>query len=391
MRLRKVALTATGIVLALQLTGAGSLRAAVYPESESAAAAQAEALIGPDETEISQTIEHQSTIPPDGAAEIPVEEGIVPQPVSPAGTLGVGGVRLQCAPTMALTLAGGGARGAAHIGVLKVLEKEGIRPDFISGSSIGAMFGALYAAGVPACELERLSLNGELKKAFFPRNRHLQSLLYGTRYALQRLTFVMKPKIGLYSGKSLEKFVAANLPCGVTRMEDLKIPMAITAIDLVDTRPVWVTRGNIARAVRASSSIPFFYRPINGAGRSLVDGGIRENLPTQIAEAAGAPVVVAVKLHSYLEKQPKSEFDTIFDYADRVTSIIMAEIEGKAVANADVLVEPKVQFMNIHSFNRNDMARAIAAGEQAAIEALPEIKRRLRTGTTAIREGGRQI
>lgn len=417
--LKEVAI-AIGVAFTLQLVGMPSAMAVLYAETAPAAAAQADALIGdvdeaeeeskegvqehavevapenakPEEKtpgqkgdavpgELAPFDAPESTVPDQNLPDPPITQEIVPQPAVPTGGATVRETMQNNGnkkPRLALTLAGGGARGAAHIGVLKVLEREGIKPDFIAGSSIGALIGTLYAAGVPVSEIERSFLDGELRKAFFPRDRRLQSMLYYPRYALQRLLF-MKPAIGLYSGKSIEKYMARHLP--VANLEELKIPTAVTAIDLVDTKALWMSKGSIARAVRASCSIPLFYRPVKGAGQRLVDGGIRSNLPTDLAEAAGAPIVVAVKLHSYLEKQPPSEFDTTFDFTDRITSIIMAEIEGKAVADADVLVEPKVQFMNIHSFNDVEMSKAILAGEEAAIEALPRIRKALRTDQTA--------
>jgi NTE family protein len=304
----------------------------------------------------------------------------VPQPAAPTGVAAaaekVSG-RANGRIRLALTLAGGGSRGAAHIGVLKVLEKEGIKPDFISGASIGGLIGCLYAAGLSADQLEELATNGKLKKAFFPVPERIQSFFYTTRYAMSRMMFI-HPKIGLYSGKSIAKFIDKNLPEGVENFEDLKIPFAVAAVDLVDTKPCWITKGKISTAVRASNTVPFMYRPIGPKnGPQLVDGGIRDNLPTDLAAALGAPVVVAVKLHSYLEKESRKEFDTNFAYADRLTSIFMSEIEAKGVSKADVLIEPKVQFMDMRSFNKEEMSKAIAAGEVAAREMLPELKRRL--------------
>lgn len=284
---------------------------------------------------------------------------------------------------MALTLAGGGARGAAHVGVLKVLDAEGIKPDFVAGSSIGAIIGSLYAAGVPASRIEEILLTKEFRKAFFPTPRGLKILSYAPRYLAVTMLTPWKPQVGLYSGKSLANFVRKHLPEGVENIEDLKIPFAATAVNLINTKAVWMTKGSIAEAVRASSSVPFIYRPVKVNGSWLVDGGLRTNLPTELAESVGAPVVVAVKLHSYLEKVDQSKFDSIFEYGDRLISILMAEIENKAVTDADVLVEPEVDYMTMHSFDKEDVAKAIAEGERAARKALPKIRELLRDSKTA--------
>lgn len=98
---------------------------------------------------------------------------------------------------------------------------------------------------------------------------------------------------------------------------------------------------------------PSLYRsPGPMQGPQLVDGGIRANLPIGIADELGVPLIFAVKLLSYLEKAPRKDFDTYFEYADRVTSIFMTEIEQKAIGGADILIEPKVDFMTMHSFDR---------------------------------------
>lgn len=290
-------------------------------------------------------------------------------------------------PRFALSLSGGGARGAAHVGVLKVLEAEGLRPDFIAGSSAGAMIGGLFAAGVPAAKIEELVLSPKFKKAFFPRPEYIQSALYIPRYALMRAVG-MKPLIGLYSGKSLSKYMRKHLPPGVENIEDTKIPFAATSVNLEDTKTVWITKGSLAEAIRASSTVPFVYRPKQlDDGSALVDGGMRANLPTEAGQAAGAPIVIGVKLHSYLEKVGKEKFDTLWEYGDRLTSILMAEIESKTMKDADILIEPEVEYMNIYSFKRDKLVKAIAAGESAARDALPKIREMMQTRTAQV-EGG---
>jgi len=274
---------------------------------------------------------------------------------------------------LALTLAGGGARGAAHIGVLKVLDAAGIRPDYISGSSIGAMIGGLYAAGVPVSEIERLALSGELKKAYFPSNRKLQAASYCGPYLLARAVLI-HPQIGLYSGKSISKFVSKHLPKGVTKIEDMPIRFSAAAVDLTTTKSVWLSKGSIADAIRASNSMPGFYRPVKVGEQVLVDGGVRENLPTEIAEAQGAPTVVAVRLQAYLEKVDQKEYSSMLNYADRVDSILLSEIENKAVDKADIMIEPKISWMKMTSFKKEELKSAIEAGEIAARKALPKIR-----------------
>lgn len=323
-------------------------------------------LVVPDSKTIpnGKAVKQSKEVTEDGTAGVPAtQEGAPGTPSNP----------IKHRSGFALTLAGGGARGAAHIGVLKVLEAEGLRPDFVAGNSIGAMIGGLYAAGVPVAEIERLALSGELKKAYFPSNRKLQTMTYFGPYFLARAVLI-HPQIGLYSGRSLAKFVSKHLPPGVTNIEQMPIPFSCAAVDLTTTKALWLSKGSIADALRASNSAPGFFRPVKVGEQTLVDGGVRANLPTEIAEAKGAPAVVAVRLQAYLEKVNQKEYDSLMDYGDRITSILLSEIENKAVDKADVLIEPKVAYMKMSSFNPEELAAAIKSGEVAARKALPKIR-----------------
>ncbi|MBU6454570.1 MAG: patatin-like phospholipase family protein [Cyanobacteria bacterium REEB67] len=306
---------------------------------------------------------------------------IIAQPASPVKeepTVPPPGER-QKAPRLALVLAGGGSRGMAHIGVLKVFKAAGIPVDFVAGSSMGALIGGLYAAGMEPVEIERLALSGKLKKAFFPLPLALQAAVTLPRYCLLRFFFI-KPKIGLYSGKSIANFVRTNLSQGSSNIENLKIHFAAISINLKDTRPVWQTTGDLGEAIEASCSVPFFYQPVGRENMLLVDGGLRSNLPTAAGNSMGSPIVIGVKLHSFLESVDDKDINTLLRYADRLTSVVMAEIEGKAVDGADLLIEPKVQYMALFSFKRESVKRAIAAGEAAAWKIVPQIKTRLQSG-----------
>lgn len=308
--------------------------------------------------------------------EIPQSGVDVKQPAAPEAPPGQS-VLPPRRPKLALTLAGGGARGAAHIGVLKVLERAGLRPDFVTGSSIGAVVGGLYSAGVPVSEIERLFLNGEVGKAFMPSPLKWQVAKYVPSYICQRV-LLRHPKIGLYSGDSIANFVDRHLPPNRRRIEDFPISFAAISTNLVDTRPVWLTKGDAAQAMRASASLPGIYRPTNIKGEELVDGGVRANLPTESAAATGAPIIIGVRLYGTLQAQTPGNFCKIFEYGDRVLSIFLAEAESKATESADVLLEPDVGSMHVYDFDTASVRKAIAAGEQAALKELPKIRALLR-------------
>lgn len=280
---------------------------------------------------------------------------------------------VQSPPRLALVLAGGGARGLAHIGVLKVLEREKIHVDFISGTSVGALIGSLSAARLSAHEIETIALDKKIGKAFFPRPAVIQEIIYLPSYVFMRI-LQLKPSLGLYSGNSIAKFVEKNIPVKYKNIEQLPTPFVAVSVDLNTGGKFVHSKGNIAKAVQASCSVPFLYRPVKLGNRYMVDGGISSNLPTAPAEATGA-IVLAVRLHGYTEKENRNSFDTTLEFADRVTSILMASVEEKSLMNADVIIEPKVEQFDLGAFKREEMLEAIAAGENAANAALPEIRR----------------
>lgn len=287
----------------------------------------------------------------------------------------------QSPPKLALVLAGGGARGLAHIGVLKVLEREKIHVDFISGTSVGALIGSLSAARLSAHEIETIALDGKLGKAFFPRSAVIQEIIYLPSYVCMRV-LQLKPALGLYSGKSIAKFVRKNIPAKYKNIEQLPTPFVAVSVDLSSGGKFVHSKGNIAKAVQASCSVPFLYRPVKDGSKYMVDGGISSNLPTAPAEATGA-IVLAVRLHGYTEKENRNSFDTTLEFADRVTSILMASVEEKSLTSADVIIEPKVEQFDLGAFKREEMIEAIAAGETAALAALPDIRRVLNNKMSA--------
>ncbi len=166
-----------------------------------------------------------------------------------------------------LVLSGGGARGFAHIGVLKVLERHGARFDVVAGTSMGAILGALYSAGMRATDLEAL---------------------VGSTGWLDVVDFSMKT--GLMKGDRFKRFLAEHLP---PTFEDLELPFAVTTTDVETGEAVMIAEGDLVTSVRASSSFPGAFEPIKYLGRTLADGGIVNNLPVAAATALGANRTVA--------------------------------------------------------------------------------------------------
>ena len=169
--------------------------------------------------------------------------------------------------TVGLVLSGGGARGFAHIGVLRVLEQYGIKPRLVAGTSMGAVIGALHASGLSAAEISDLALHTSLRDIL---DISLQA--------------------GLLKGDRLAHYLAEHLP---PTFEDLKIPLAVTTTDIETGEQVILTEGDLITAVRASASFPGAFEPIERDGRMLADGGIVNNLPVEAASWLGAGWTVA--------------------------------------------------------------------------------------------------
>ena len=174
-----------------------------------------------------------------------------------------------------LALGAGAARGFAHIGVLKVLDEERIPVDFIAGSSIGALMGAIYAAGVSAREMEEIALNLDRVKT--------------TSFFTPTI-----PYSGLVEGKRITEFIKSII--GNPNIEDLKIPFAAIATDVMSGREVIITKGSAVEAVRASISIPGIFTPCKVNGDFLVDGGLVNPVPVNCVRYMGADFIIAVNI-----------------------------------------------------------------------------------------------
>jgi NTE family protein len=249
-------------------------------------------------------------------------------------------------PRIGVALGGGFARGLAHIGVLKVLEEEGVPIDFIAGTSVGAVIGAAYASGICAKELEEIAALVRFKDF--------------SRWTLSRF--------GLFSNDKMALFLNKFLRCKT--FEELRIPLAVTATDIVTGEPVVFTSGDLVDPVRASCAYPGMFLPVNINGRLLVDGLLGHGVPAAPLRDLGAERVVAIFLsaHWVRPKGPRHVFDLI----GQCFSIAQAKMCGPWKAASDIILEPA-----IGEFSYDDFGRApelIRAGEAVARAALPQIR-----------------
>ncbi|HYP02551.1 MAG TPA: patatin-like phospholipase family protein [Pyrinomonadaceae bacterium] len=248
-----------------------------------------------------------------------------------------------------LALSGGAARGAAHVGVLKVLAEAGITIDTVAGTSAGALVGGAFAAGMRVAELEELG-------------REMRWRNFG-RMTLSRL--------GVQSNARMEDYIRARFP--VTRFEEMPIPFAAVATDLHTGLPVVMRdEGDVAFAIRASCAVPGWYVPVTDAqGRQLVDGGLVANLPAAAARSLGPDIVIAVDVNFEGAKflgPPQSAIGVLFQ-SMMVVQRTVSTHEGR---NADIVIRPKVGHIRWDEMTR--AAEMIAAGEEAARVALDSIR-----------------
>jgi len=247
-----------------------------------------------------------------------------------------------------LALSGGGARGFAHVGALKVLAEHGIAFDMIAGTSAGSVAGAALASGMSPAEIETMS-----RKVGW-----LNTL---------RPSFSLR---GLLSTAPMGKFLSRELP--VSKFEDLAIPFAAVAYDLAAGEEiVYKDRGDLVHAVRASCSVPGIFTPMTDAeGRVLVDGGVTSVLPTDAVRAMGADIIIAVDLlacgGTYV-KRPRNGISILVRSA---LTIIRSSSQNQLVP-ADVAIEPAIAHLRPDQIGKCD--EFIALGEAAAREKIGEI------------------
>jgi NTE family protein len=252
-------------------------------------------------------------------------------------------------PRIALVLGGGAARGFAHIGVIRVLEQERIPVDLVVGTSVGSLIGALYASEKSSFDLEWTAFQLQQDDLFDFR---LLNTVTGMGYA---------------RGDRLEAFVREKVKHDA--IEKLKVPFAAVATDLNWGQRVVMDRGSVARAVRASSAIPGIFEPVSHMGKLLVDGGVIDNIPIDVAREKGAEVVIAVDIS---EDVGNTKITNLLDVILQSTNIMFAENVAHRKQGADVLVQPDVRGIGMLDFTQKK--RAMQSGMDATRAAMPRIR-----------------
>jgi NTE family protein len=269
----------------------------------------------------------------------------------------------QRVPAIGVALGGGFARGIAHIGVLKVLEEEGIPVRMIAGTSVGAIMGAAYCSGLTIAELEEIA--------------HKVRFTTFARWTLSRFGFATTDRMSAFLERTLK----------VQSFEDLRIPLGVTATDFNTGQGAVFTSGSIIDPVRASCAYPGMFLPVEIGGRWFVDGMLSHPVPTRPLREMGADRVLAVQLKGQWSKTtaPRHLFDVI-GQSFAIAQDMMSNVWRSA---ADIVIEPDVAGFDYDDFKR--AGELISVGEQAMRRVLPEVRKWLEvpveTGAPALVAG----
>ena len=281
-----------------------------------------------------------------GCGSLPSLSSSKPAATPPAAATAAAPVAAK--PKIGLALGGGAARGFAHIGVIKMLEAQGIVPDYVVGTSAGAVVGSLHAGGYDAFAMQKIAV--QLDEKIFA------DWTLGGR--------------GLLKGEALQDFINQHL--NKRPLEKLNKPFATVATDLNSGERVVFRTGDTGMAVRASAAVPGVFQPTQFRGRSFVDGGLTSPVPVRAAREMGADIVIAVDISDRPEGQP---VDSLAAILWQTTTIMGGIIGANELKGADIVIRPKLRYVKSWDFTaRHD---AMLEGEKAALAALPNIRQKL--------------
>ncbi len=256
-------------------------------------------------------------------------------------------------PKIALVLGGGGARGLAHIGVLKVLEEEKVPIDIVVGTSVGSLIGALYCSGIPVEKIEKIGEDVQWNKITNMRSITLLKLFLSEQ---------------LLSTKKMEDYLALTI--GNKRFDEMDKTLACIATDINTGEMIVLREGSVAFAARASSTIPGVFAPVEYRHRYLVDGGISSNIPVDTAKLLGADIVIAVSVTSDISK---SNISNVLMTLTQSIYIQGSVLNKERLKNADIVIQPNVG--DISAIDLGRFEECIDAGIIAARKLVPQIKR----------------
>jgi NTE family protein len=249
-----------------------------------------------------------------------------------------------------LVLSGGVALGIAHIGVLKVIDSLGIKIDHIAATSMGAVIGSMYAAGLAPKDIEQLAL----------KNNILDFIQFSISYQAP------------FSSEPIEKFIRNAV--GEVQFDQLKIPLTVLSADIRSGQAVKLKQGSVPFAVRASATFPGFYNPVEIDDKILVDGGVLNNFPADVLAEEGVKLIIGSDV---LSQNNKPDADNLIQISFRSLDLMVNKMSEENRKLADILIEPVIP-PDIWHLDAHKARALVAAGEAAANDNIEKLKKAVR-------------
>ncbi len=283
-------------------------------------------------------------------------------------------------PKIGLALGGGGARGLAHIGVLKVLTQAGIPINLITGSSMGAVVGAAYALSLDIDLVEKLARQLPVKTPQLEQLQNVNRMSRGQKHAVKRIINFIKELYLLNLGATRTSLVDNETVVPLLTevfnrhtFADLRLPFAAVATDLQSGEEITIRDGSLVQATLASMCVPGIFEPVEWHGRLLVDGSVTSQVPIAAAKELGAEFIIAVNVEAKIFRR---HFSRGIDILFQVDEIRGAELNRFKLAQADWVIHPKIGHVNWSQFSK--VAECIRRGEEAALAGLPDLEQKLK-------------
>ena len=311
---------------------------------------------------------------------------------------------LSVRPKVGLVLSGGGARGVAHVGVIRLIEEMQLPIDYVVGTSMGAIIGGLYAIGYTADEMDSLImiqdwknlLSNDLPRRLQPYEQRMARKCYQMNIPYEKGVFTENsayfrdagikvrrsslqtfPKVlarpGLIDGHNLmDKFVQLTSSYGDSLSYDtLPRSFACVAVDLVTGKEVVLNHGNLAESLRASMSIPGVFYPVYKDNQVLVDGGVVNNYPVNVARAMGADFIIGVEVNS--SRINASELQSFAAIFERLIGTLGTDLHEHNVSNTDIIIQPYVKRFPVMGFDMQNLRQLIDIGYNTAMQSKPQL------------------
>ena len=318
-------------------------------------------------------------IAPGAPADEPLSKSMLNQVPTRTSALHEAGTPLK----VGIALGGGGARGFAHIGVLRALVHNGVPIDCVAGTSMGSIIGGLFSSGLTPEQIDQVVREKHFGEIF----EHVNGTL-----GLAMLPIAVVPKAlasnsydGLFKGTGFASFIDSKLPPERHNIEQQPLKFTAVAFNLIDGKSFSLQAGDLGMAILASCTLPELRQPVPWLGRLLVDGGVVANLPCRQVKEMGADIVIAVNVDQRMTPVSDAEFKSIGSVSNRCLEANLNILDDDAEKEADFVIHPSVDGIKLLSRSQIDMNRAIMEGDKAATAAMPAILQLLRNHGIALR------